>query len=388
MHLTITPHDPMIARDARAFGEGSGARTMDWFNPSVGAGSLRSLLGKLGGGFSPDMVRNLKASSIRGPFPLLGRDIFFRSPLDFVARKDDLQIFPLRPSFLSDGEGTDIPDGILPCFPEGQEEDFKPFRSPLFWSSERISEWLSSPSPSKPFIDNWKTQGEIPAEKGFLHSLPRDVRTHVNIDPAKGSAKEGMLFSTTGLTFLCKTGKGIKPLELAMEVRCVDECLDRIAGSLSSSHPMGSERRIGYWRSDTGCNPLWDCPQVIANALSGSGRIRMMLATPAPFTQGWLPGWLKKREGGIIGTPPGSNVELRLVSAVIGRWQPISGWSIENGKPQGPKALRRMVPAGSVYFFEVQGKITAGLADLWLNSVCDDEQDRRDGFGLSLWGTW
>ncbi len=112
-----------------------------------------------------------------------------------------------------------------------------------------------------------------------------------------------------------------------------------------------------------------------------------MLATPLPFTQGWLR-VEEETVKSIIGTPPGSNVELRLVSAVIGRWQPISGWSIENGKPQRPKPLRRMVPAGSVYFFEVQGKITAGLADLWLNSVCDDEQDRRDGFGLSLWGTW
>ncbi len=47
MHLTITPHDPLVARDARSFGEGNGARTMEWFNPSVGAGSLRSLLGSL-----------------------------------------------------------------------------------------------------------------------------------------------------------------------------------------------------------------------------------------------------------------------------------------------------------------------------------------------------
>jgi CRISPR-associated protein Cmr3 len=46
------------------------------------------------------------------------------------------------------------------------------------------------------------------------------------------------------------------------------------------------------------------------------------------------------------------------------------------------------VPAGSIYFFEVRQGDGAALADRWLQSVCDDEQDRRDGFGLAVWGTW
>jgi hypothetical protein len=97
-------------------------------------------------------------------------------------------------------------------------------------------------------------------------------------------------------------------------------------------------------------------------------------------------GLVKKRDGSFIGTPPGSNVNCALFpqSSDDGSY---SGWSIENGNPRdlstAPDGSRR-----SVYFFEVHGKMTAGLADLWLNSVCDDEQDRRDGFGLSLWGTW
>ena len=28
------------------------------------------------------------------------------------------------------------------------------------------------------------------------------------------------------------------------------------------------------------------------------------------------------------------------------------------------------------------------VRDLWLRSVCDERQDRLDGFGLALWGIW
>jgi CRISPR-associated protein Cmr3 len=28
------------------------------------------------------------------------------------------------------------------------------------------------------------------------------------------------------------------------------------------------------------------------------------------------------------------------------------------------------------------------IEDAWLRSVCDDEQDRIDGFGMSVWGIW
>jgi len=81
-------------------------------------------------------------------------------------------------------------------------------------------------------------------------------------------------------------------------------------------------------------------------------------------------------------------VKLNLVSACTGRWKPISGWSLEKGR-RGPKPIRRLVPAGSVYFFEVlEGDASALAKNLWLRSVCDDEQDRRDGFGLALWGIW
>ncbi|MGH9830881.1 MAG: type III-B CRISPR module-associated Cmr3 family protein, partial [Blastocatellia bacterium] len=122
-------------------------------------------------------------------------------------------------------------------------------------------------------------------------------------------------------------------------------------------------------------------------------RIRMVLATPAIFRDGWKPGWLNDE---LVGTPPGATVSLRLVGVSIQRWRAVSGWSLTElpaalGRPQrqprGPKPVKRVVPSGGVYFFENDEKASE-LAGLWLESVSDDEQDRRDGFGLAVWGIW
>ena len=74
----------------------------------------------------------------------------------------------------------------------------------------------------------------------------------------------------------------------------------------------------------------------------------------------------------------------------IQRWRAVSGWSLADlpGQKRGPKPVRRISPAGGVYFFEIAEGSASGLADRWLESVSDDEQDRRDGFGLAAWGVW
>jgi CRISPR-associated protein Cmr3 len=114
----------------------------------------------------------------------------------------------------------------------------------------------------------------------------------------------------------------------------------------------------------------------------------MALATPAIFDSGWKPGWLNEE---FVGSPPGATLSLRLVGISIQRWRAVSGWSLLNNPPHqrpGPKPVKRFIPSGGVYFFErVNGKASE-LADRWLEPVSDDEQDRRDGFGLAVWGIW
>jgi CRISPR-associated protein Cmr3 len=175
-----------------------------------------------------------------------------------------------------------------------------------------------------------------------------------------------------------------------------------IAQRLEGFYPMGGENRLVHMRSEEEMEASpWKCPEPLKNVFlqNDPTKIRMVLATPAIFADGWRPGWLD--ESTLQGRPFAEFRMLKLVGVAIPRWQPVSGWAlaahpgespgrrvIPQDKP-GPKALRRMAPRGSVYFFEkVDGTCAEIAHNGWLRSVSDHPPDRRDGFGLAVWGVW
>jgi CRISPR-associated protein Cmr3 len=416
IYLAVTPHDPIIARDGRPFGKDQGIRmrSLDWPYPSVLAGSLRTMLGKMNGGSFDDVVTKLLDISVAGPLPMKGTQLFLPLPKDILAREENgnLVAIPLRPAVMGTGEGCDLPDGsLLPTMiPEAIEDDFKPKKLPAFWSMAKMIEWLANPSgfnftlcrdPKKEDDETKRCDDEKIREcwqddPDFLEAPKKDERIHTGIDAKTGAAavEEGLLFMSVGLD-LSTTEEG-GSICLAAKVEA-DGIFEELISKLDDIHPLGGERRLVQWSQID--EPIgWNCPDKISSKLAelNSGKIRMVLATPAIFSNGWLPGWLNlitKEDGKEIleGIPPGATDgrKLKLVSACIDRWRPISGWSAE-AKSRGPKAIRRMVPAGSVYFFEAQnGKEASALAkSRWLESVCDKPQDCKDGFGLAVWGVW
>jgi CRISPR-associated protein Cmr3 len=186
-----------------------------------------------------------------------------------------------------------------------------------------------------------------------------------------------MLFQTTGLAFR-------EGVSLAVRLEGAGQLFDRLEG-LPALYPLGGERRLAEWRK--GIVEGWTCPDEIANKTAKGKYLRLILATPAIFQHGWRPGWIGEDGKGTI---PGTEIGVTLVAAAVDRWRAISGWSYEDrhsGKRQKP--VRRLVPAGSVYFFEREGiDLAFPATERWLRPVCDAEQDGLDGFGLGLWGIW
>jgi len=369
LFLKITPRDPLVARDGRPFGAGASERmrSLDWPYPSVLAGSLRTLAGKLAGGrFDPQTVADLKRLAVAGPLPLVDGELYFPVPADFVVRPDG-KCLAARPAALTEGEGCDLPDSALrPVLLAlgDEEEDFKPAGVPRFFSRARLAEWLCG-------TPEWSFDGPKLTEKnkrtaqwrrdGFLPAPPKDERWHVRIERESGA--------------------------LAARVDDPSAFSDQLQ-QLAHLHPLGGERRLAHWEAGSGDGTVWECPANVREALAGATKIRMVLATPAIFSSGWRPGWLEESADGAAGVVPGTAVRVKLVGATIERWQPVSGWSLEEGR-FGPKPVWRLVPAGGVYFFEVlEGEARELAAARWMKSVCDEEQHRRDGFGLAVWGVW
>ena len=397
--LTVTCRDPLVVRDGRPFGFGSRMKSLPWIYPSVFIGSLRSLIGKeQSDSFTQKMVDSLKTGvAMRGPFPIFGNRLYFPKPIDCVvgeepggngkeAKKRIAR--SIRPEELRPGEYSNLPEQLLPAMLSLGEtdDDFKPVFAPTFWSQERMTDWLCFREPKNGFF----TEQELPQIKtrandaDALDPFEAESRTHAAIDPETGTAQEGQLFRTAGLDL----NRGGNAVELFGEVM-FDEERFSLTG-LSQWQTLGGRKRPAFWRFSAAQNvsPL-SPPKKVAEALRGAKQIRMILATPALFQRGTIPGWLDEN---LTGRPPEApeSVTLRLRSLAADRPLPISGWSYEDfdGKKPGPKPVRRMTASGSVYFFEViQGDASDLLRSCWLRSVSDDAQDRRDGFGLALWGT-
>lgn len=125
---------------------------------------------------------------------------------------------------------------------------------------------------------------------------------------------------------------------------------------------------------------LFEAARVWTSGSPPSRFFKLYLATPAFFSNGWLPGWLGA--GDVTGSYGGCM--LRLLAAAVGRYQPVGGFSM--GPPRAePKQMRRAVPAGSVYYFEV---LKGGMEDIVqaFHGLSVSEYRSNEGFGIAFVG--
>lgn len=415
-HISIHPRDPLIARDGRPFGDGLRMGWLPWLYPSVIAGSLRTLLGNLRGGFDPGsdqywpMVDSLKRVEIHGCFPAieskdsLSRKLLLPAPSDAIVNSSvdgGHELYSLVPERIPVTACCDLPAGLthVATMPK-LDGDFKPGTVPAWWSVDAMVRWLLCP-----FLDSEYRCTLIQPQPfslwpnhEFHGAAEHDRRTHVKIDPLSGANDDGMLFQTTG----------IQPITERISTRVRGESTDvaEMLGMLklfSEWSPLGGERRLVHKsvEKEDSIPEGWSCPINVANALANAKQVRMILSTPAIFQDGWKPGWLQNVDGQWIGRPPFHDPrillpELRLCAAVVDRWLPISGWSYEsdpNGKRPsskgGPKPMVKMVAAGAVYYFEViKPEEGHTLSAAWMQPMSDTVENRNDGFGLAVWGIW
>lgn len=373
-HLIISARDPVVARDGRPFGAGQGRRmqSVGWPGPSVVAGSFRTTLGKLAKpNFDDSTQEDLLKMSVAGVLPVANGNILLPPPADCVIEDKDGQFIPhaARPRSMAGGANWPNNDLSPVTLDDSVKDDFKPCeKGPTFWPRSAYVSWL--------------VNGTVDlGQPGFLGQPRSDSRDHVAMSGESGTAVDTLLFSTSGVNITRLPPYPPQPRhrpfqdsDITLTAR-VSTLPAWTPATVSQWHPLGGERRLVHWALQAGHGP-WECPKEIQTALANTTRVMMMLATPAIFAHGWLPTWMTSQEDGWP--------RLKLVGVCLHRWKAISGWAYA-GKP-GPKPIRRVVPAGSTYFFETDN--SASLANRWLMPVSDSEQDRNDGFGLAAWGTW
>ncbi len=380
----VEPRDPLVFRDGRPFTSipGARAKSVPFPYPSTLAGAVRTRSAELqhGGVFpagNEQIIEQILGYRIVGPFlyNLKTGTLLLPAPQDalFVyidpSNEREARLTPLQPGKAFKDVRTNLPGNLQLIAPIEATRAKRHPKAPQFWNWSHLEAWLKAPH----------IQEQVTLGDWGLENLPLDFRMHVSISTKTRTAKaeEGALFQTGGLSFArapieqhrAALGEASQfALLIQTDAQPFEEGVDS----------LGGERRIVFWRrAEVG---LPACPEEVRQQIVEQRCGRLVLATPTFFEKGFLPSWLLNHPSG---------VKLRIVAAAVPRPVHISGWDY---KEKAPKPTRRLASAGSVYFFEIikgdEAAIKRFIDAAWMQPISDEEQARRDGFGVALLGTW
>ncbi|MBK7051996.1 MAG: hypothetical protein IPH54_15490 [Rhodoferax sp.] len=202
------------------------------------------------------------------------------------------------------------------------------------------------------------------------HIYQRDPRLGIGLNMDARTAEEGQIYTTEGFAFSPAhaspgpaSGNSASKADVAMF--CSTGFLVGIQGVANLMPDSGLLRLGGDGRSAQYRKVAFTAPTV-ANVPGTKKQFRLLLQTPALFSQGWLPeGVTQHGDGGY--RLQGDGFSARLACAALGRREVVSGWDLYQW---APKPAQAAAPAGSVYWFDEftgdAGKLAAWVAKgLW-----------------------
>lgn len=370
--LVIQPHDVLLFRDGKPFSAGADIRARSLFPPTPFTiqGAIRARV-LFSSGVSPadyaqgtTQAHNLRQLiglpqgsygqlRLRGPFLCQqenGRWVrYFPLPADVVCLKGAYTLLqPLKePPWRSN-----LPDNLQTSWVRTAEH----LEEARGWiSEEELQGYLQGRAP-----------GKVHEEPEFVE---REHRFGIAMEWERRTVRESYLY----LAEFLRLKEGVA---FWIDVEGISETdLGETTGFLQ----LGGEARAAYYEvqepgTDSLLTPRNKLPQ----------RFKVVLLTPAWFSGGWQPksgNWAQ-----FFNAPKDS---VRLVSAIIPRYQAIGGAYVDDGRRKGSfqKPMRRFVPAGSVYFFEHDD--TASWVGRPFTETPSGEGDYGQiGFGTCVIGEW
>ncbi|TWI62865.1 CRISPR-associated protein Cmr3 [Desulfobotulus alkaliphilus] len=403
----LSSKELLILRDGRPFGDAGsfGGTGLAWPLPQTLAGMCRTALVLAGPEDAFENKENLDALldvSMEKILPCLieeGRtieeaEILLPFPADLLCLEEDdgkkkkICLYPLTYSSHAETEGTDWndPDWLYP----GLSSKGKPQTPPGFLRKKLAQDYLAG---------SIEVKGrDLDKDTETIDGPVKDIRIHVALDPATRAADEGRLYGESGIYL-----KAVKARKESGKT--TDE--KALPGKMPRPEPIGD---MGISFSLKGLKPEEKVPGVLY--LGGERKrvdlfpvkqetfpephavcenqkfLKLILITHGDFG-GWAPEWLAKQtETGAFAwvKEPRSGIEIRLRSAVVTGWEPVSGWDLKEKKP---KAFRKLVRPGAVYLVELKTPSESlSLAQaLWGQSLClPESRGEKDGYGQVLVG--
>ena len=220
------------------------------------------------------------------------------------------------------------------------------------------------------------------------HLFRRDPRLGIGLNADSRTAEEGLIYTTEGYAF--SPAENVEEGEGKASLFGSTGFLVGMEGVADVLPDHGHLRLGGDGRSATYQRVEFKLPT--ASSVAANKRFRLVLQSPALFSQGWLPDGVVQQDG--FYRLHGTGFSARLACAAIGRREVVSGWDLHGWKPKPAQAA---APTGSVYWFDEfdgdAGKLAAWVqGGLWpenLDAMDTTQKMRRaEGYKLALLGAW
>lgn len=383
---------PLVFRSGKPFGSQASAQDVSFPLPSAGAGLVRYLrlsqsnneqvLNLSKKDFNHPKYQEILSIQSQGPFLVRYKDesdieILVQKPANALyfenkqtGKKELVRLEPK--AFEQEGElcGSDLLQGLLHVqMTEGLRD--KPTKGVSFWTLQDFMAWQKG---DKLDFDSVNHHG--------LTSIPIELRTHVAIDDDSLMSVDGMLFQTASYDLAHqKAEKGWDKNRLGFLVQTRQDLEQDLA-------TFGGERRLSHFKQvnlEKNISLPFEPTQADVDKINQVKGFSLSFITPCIFAKGALPNWMDKIT--LVGELPDTQIKVQLRAMAIDRWQAVSGWDSLLWKP---KATRKAIPAGSVYWFEiVDGQFDLETLKQLSNHIWSDhQQDKYDGFGSAVLSAW
>ena len=407
----IEPRDPLVLGNGRGYIPFTDTQGFRLPMPGTAAGTVRSAFVEDRAKIDDQRARALLGIRIKGPWLVQERSEgnpkyshWATPPADACWDFEKKVLLRAVIDRLGPGEGMLAPIGTHPlsfsCIPRIYDE------------AGLKTKACEEPWPLE-WVVGWNLGRKIDPVVENLEPLHLEHRTHVTLDDATGTAADGELFGSSGTRFP-------ENWKLVVEVTASDDLSFPAEMGFVN---LGGRSRLSFRKRleeaavpsfDSFRKDYGDCiEQALAKrTLRG---LRLQLLTPAYLpTAGsdygrpaWLPSW-HGREPLRVTTGGDCVRHLKLAGVCLpGRCVVRSGWNLRSGQQGAPRRVRRLVPAGTVYFLEIDPPSRVSTED-WI-ALCerfwygflddknphDQESPERfrasadaDGCGIVLPGIW
>ncbi|MCX7598105.1 MAG: type III-B CRISPR module-associated protein Cmr3 [Armatimonadetes bacterium] len=270
---------------------------------------------------------------------------------------------------------TTAPDGLVECdLGRLRLPPAVPGSAPALWITEGgLMAYLAGEEVS---LDDVLWQ---PGELGQV--LIEENKVGIGQDKDTKATVEGLLYSLSMMRLADGYGLGVTVAGVPAEMA------PALNGSLLR---LGGEGRMVTCEIRETTPAVGKQSDKCLKSIAEKKRLRVVLLQPGKFGGSWLPTCttsLSRGEPGAVEwlwepALPGRNIKLRIVSARIEKPRWLGGWDLANNCS---RSLQACVPAGSVYYCEIEDGDTEDLAALHMAKIGEDAQS---GYGQVALGVW